>query len=128
MKVIIAGSRSIESLGVVKKAIEDSGFDITEIVSGRAKGVDRLGEHYALVKNLPTKMFPADWDKHGKAAGPMRNREMADYADAAVIVWDGVSKGTKHMIYEMNKRGKKCHIYMHLSSEFEKELFDETDH
>lgn len=125
MKVIVAGSRSIESLGVVKKAIEDSGFEITEIVSGRAKGVDRLGEHYALVKSIPTKLFPADWDKHGKAAGPMRNREMADYADAAVIIWDGVSTGTKHMIYEMNKRGKKCHIYMHLSPEFVKELFDE---
>ena len=125
MKVIVAGSRSIESLGVVKKAIEDSGFEITEIVSGRAKGVDRLGEHYALVRSIPTKLFPADWDKHGKAAGPMRNREMANYADAAVIIWDGVSKGTKHMIYEMNKRGKKCHIYMHLSPEFEKELFDE---
>lgn len=125
MKVIVAGSRSIESLGVVTKAIEDSGFNITEIVSGRAKGVDKLGEHYALVRSIPTKLFPADWDKHGKAAGPMRNREMADYADAAVIVWDGVSKGTKHMIYEMNKRGKKCHIYMHLSPEFEKELFDE---
>ena len=125
MKVIVAGSRSIESLGVVTKAIEDSGFNITEIVSGRAKGVDRLGEHYALVRSIPTKLFPADWDKHGKAAGPMRNREMANYADAAVIIWDGVSKGTKHMIYEMNKRGKKCHIYMHLSPEFEKELFDE---
>jgi hypothetical protein len=125
MKVIVAGSRSIESLGVVTKAIEDSGFNITEIVSGRAKGVDKLGEHYGLVKNLPVKLFPADWDKHGKAAGPMRNRQMADYADAAVIVWDGVSKGTKHMIYEMNKRNKKCYIYMHLSSEFAKELFDE---
>jgi hypothetical protein len=123
MKIIVAGSRSIESLGVVTRAIEESGFKITEIVSGHAKGVDRLGEQYALMRGIPTKIFPANWDKHGKAAGPMRNREMADYADAAIVVWDGVSVGTKHMIYEMNKRGKKCYIHMHLSPEFEKELF-----
>lgn len=126
MKVIIAGSRSIVSLGVVNKAVKDSGFNITEIVSGHAKGTDKLGEQYGLLNQIPVKVFPADWDKYGKAAGPMRNRKMADYADAAIIVWDGVSKGTKHMIYEMNIRGKKCHIYMHLSPEFEKELFDEV--
>lgn len=118
MKVIIAGSRSIKSLGVVSKAIEESGFVIDEIVSGHAYGVDKIGEYYATLHNIPLKTFPADWDKHGKAAGPIRNRVMADYADAAVIVWNGVSKGTRHMINEMFKRQKSCYIYIYPDADF----------
>ena len=55
-------------------------------------------------------MFNADWNKHGRAAGPMRNKQMADYADVLIAVWDGQSKGTKNMIDQMNKLNKPVFI------------------
>ena len=69
-----------------------------EIVSGTANGADKLGEKFAKENGYPIKQFPADWDKNGKGAGYIRNAQMAEYADALIVFWDGKSKGTKHMI------------------------------
>jgi hypothetical protein len=106
MKCIIAGSRTIADYATVEKAIKDSKYDITEVVSGTARGVDKLGELWAENNNIPIKRFPANWDVYGNAAGPIRNRQMAEYADCAVVVWDGSSRGSKHMINIMEKIGK----------------------
>lgn len=106
MKVIIAGSRHIEDDTLVYRAINQSCFDITEVVSGTARGIDTLGEQWAKAHNIPCKRFPPDWDKHGKKAGILRNVEMAEYADALVAVWDGFSRGTAHMIDSMTLLGK----------------------
>ena len=98
MKVIIAGMRDFFDYEVVKKVIKESGYPITEVVCGCAAGVDSLGERWAKENNIPIKSFPADWNKHGKSAGPIRNNAMAEYADGLIAVWDGTSKGTKNMI------------------------------
>jgi len=118
MKVIIAGSRSIIKLFLIQDAVEKSQFNITEVVSGCAIGVDSLGEYYAKINNIPIKQFPAPWDHYGKAAGAIRNVRMADYADAAIIVWDGVSKGSKHMIKEMKDRRKPCFVHLAVGDNF----------
>lgn len=112
MKVIIAGSRHMpDSLyNLIGEAIKFSGYDVTEIISGRARGADRLGEHYAKVNRIPLKAFPADWVKYGKAAGPIRNSEMKNYADAAIVfIWDN-SRGSANMISQMQKAGKPVFI------------------
>jgi len=111
MKVIIAGSRTITDIELVEKAIEDSPFDITEVVTGCARGVDTLGIKFAWEHMIPKKEFPADWDKYGKAAGFIRNKQMAEYADALIAVWDGKSKGTAHMIDIAKKEGLEVFIY-----------------
>ena len=111
MKTIIAGSRDVVDWEIVHVAMLNSGFTVTEVVSGGAKGVDTLGEQWAYRCEIPVKRFPADWDKNGKAAGPIRNRQMAAYADSLVAVWDGQSRGTKNMIDEAKKRGLKVHIH-----------------
>lgn len=113
MKTIIAGSRDIENYMLVKQAIALSGFkdQITEVVSGGARGIDRLGERYAKEEGIACAVFPADWDKWGKAAGPIRNSEMADYADALIAIWDGDSRGTKHMIDTARKKGLKVFVF-----------------
>lgn len=69
-----------------------------EIVGGRAKGADTMGEAYAAKYWHPFTPFPADWKTHGRSAGFIRNKQMADYADALIAFWDGKSRGTKHMI------------------------------
>ena len=109
MKVIIAGSRDGISYDDVLKAMDECSWtnEITEIVSGKARGADTFGEQWAEENNIPIREFPADWKKFGKTAGPIRNEQMGDYADALVAVWDGKSKGTKHMLdYAKNKKLK----------------------
>lgn len=110
MKVVIAGSRTIKDYALILRAILQSRFEITEVVCGCAVGVDRLGHQWAILNEIPIKEMPAQWQKHGKAAGPIRNREMAEYADAAIVVWDGKSRGALNMIEQMNKLQKPCHI------------------
>lgn len=108
--VIVAGSRDITDFSTVQGAINDSPFKPDEIVSGGARGVDSLGEQWAEYHDVPDKVFEADWDEHGNAAGPIRNEEMAEYADAAVLVWDGESMGTRSM-FELALR-ERLDIYV----------------
>lgn len=106
MKVIIAGSRTITDYKEVELAIKESGFDITEIISGCAKGVDTLGEIFAINNNIKLTKFPAYWEKYGKAAGFIRNAEMAKYGEMLIAIYVGESKGTLNMIKQMKKMKK----------------------
>lgn len=111
MRTIIAGSRDITNITSVYRAIAESEFTITLVLSGCARGVDELGEQYADYMNIPIQRFPANWDEYGKSAGYIRNQLMADSADALIAVWDGVSKGTKHMIDIAHKKGLKVFVF-----------------
>lgn len=110
MKVIIAGGREITDYDLVLKAVLNAGFDITAVVSGGARGVDAMGERFAEEAGIQLFKFPADWDKHGRAAGPIRNQVMGDFADALIAIWDGQSRGTKHMIDYATKKGLKVYV------------------
>ena len=96
-KLVIAGGRDF--VGTIEDAelIADlcDTYEITEIVSGCAKGADRFGEECAKILGLPVKLFPADWNKYGKSAGYRRNEQMAIYTDF-VHTFPGGS-GTQHM-------------------------------
>jgi hypothetical protein len=99
MITIIAGTRDIWDYNLVDQAVYESGFNITEVVSGYARGVDTVGEAWSLVNGLGyAKAFKADWDQYGLSAGHRRNLEMAIYAQALIAIWDGKSKGTRDMI------------------------------
>lgn len=111
MRTIIAGSRGIEDYKIIYKAVVQSGFTVTEVVSGCARGVDILGELYAFHHGLPTRQFPALWDIYGKSAGYRRNLVMADNADQLIAIWDGKSRGTKHMIDIMTERCKPVYVH-----------------
>lgn len=112
MKTIIAGSRSITEYDDVLNGIENSGIDITEVFSGMAIGVDKLGERYAKENNIVIRYYPANWTEYGKSAGYRRNVTMGEAADAAIIVWDGVSKGSKHMIDIMKQLDKPYYVHI----------------
>ena len=81
------------------------------VVSGTARGADSLGEKYARERGYAVERFPADWQQYGKTAGPVRNRLMADNADALISFWDGHSTGTQNMIMEAKKKGMVVRIY-----------------
>jgi len=102
-RVIIAGTRDFSDYGLLKTKCDNILFDKSKacnitVVSGTARGADRLGERYARERGYRLKCFPADWDRDGNAAGPIRNAKMADNADALIAFWDGNSRGTQNMI------------------------------
>lgn len=132
MKLIIAGSRSITSYATLRQAIIMSGLwdehkKAIEVVSGKAKGVDTLGEEFASKAGLKVHDKPADWDnikapgavvktrydgkKYNALAGHWRNEEMAQIADAALILWDGKSTGSLDMLHRMLALGKPVYLY-----------------
>lgn len=117
-KVIIAGSRdfcSEEHYRLLETEMDN--YVLTfglpdEIVSGAARGADRLGERYASENGIEITRFVPDWDRLGKRAGFLRNEDMAKYADTLVAFWDGESRGTKHMIEYAMKRGLDVFLVM----------------
>lgn len=107
MRTIIAGGRDIDDPKVLEAALAACPWtaEITEVVSGKARGIDTLGERWAEANNIPVAPFPADWNLNGKAAGPIRNTAMSNYAEALVAIWDGQSRGTKDMIDKATAKG-----------------------
>ena len=84
-------------------------FEIIEVISGGARGADSLAERYARERGLLIKVFPTDWSRHGKAAGPLPNRLVV--ADEVVAFWDERSRGTQHTIGLARTAGKV--VYLH---------------
>lgn len=108
-RIIIAGSRQFNDYEKMLKTLDEFGvhlinsIDPIEIISGHASGADTLGERFAKAYNYPLKIFPAEWNKYGRAAGPIRNEQMAKYAAEAdrgmLIAFPiGESRGTNNMI------------------------------
>lgn len=107
-RVIIAGGRDFNDYKRLNKILDrvlktalhrfNEGVDQLEIAEGGALGADMGGRLYAIAEGIPFKTFEADWNTHGKSAGYIRNKKMANYSDALVAFWDGRSKGTKMMI------------------------------
>lgn len=110
MRTIIAGSRGIRDERQLREALQACGWVPSVVLSGTAQGVDRMGERWAARNSIPCERFPADWKMYGKAAGYLRNLEMAYKADALIALWDGRSRGTKNMICEAQARGLKVYV------------------
>ena len=120
-RVIIAGSRKFNDYQKLLETLDELGIhlinsiDSVEIISGHAPGADTLGERFADAYGYPLKIFPADWDKYGKAAGPIRNEQMAKYAaetDRGILIAFpiGESKGTRNMIKLAKQYGLEVNI------------------
>lgn len=120
IRIIIAGGRDFSDY----KLLEDSvmqwiadfhGFDYEQVavltgLTGAAKGADALGVKFAQKYFIEDIAFPADWNKHGKAAGPIRNTEMARSATHCICFWDCESKGTRDMIRKAKNAGLKLKV------------------
>ena len=114
IKVLICGSRGFNDYVLMKvqimKLLDRFGTTIT-IISGGAKGADKLAEDVAKQLGISITILEPDWDKHGKGAGMIRNNAMLDMKPNIVLAfWDGNSKGTKHTISEARKRKIEVHL------------------
>lgn len=111
-KVIVAGGRDFENYEWLREVLDNHLTIGDIIISGTAKGADTLGEKYAEQRTHEIMKFPAEWEKYGKSAGPIRNRQMALVSDklVAFLALSG-SKGTKNMIETALKKGLEVHVY-----------------
>ena len=112
-KIIVAGSRTFNDYQIVREHLDDYFaneqlcFNDIEIVCGNCRGADKLGEKYAKEHGIKIRYFIPNWGKHGKAAGPIRNSEMAEYSKDngfLFLFWDGASSGSRSMLTEATKR------------------------
>lgn len=122
MRTIIAGSRNItgadaarvlsvldaihaQEFFVPNRLIDPQQWTITTVISGCARGVDTLGAEWARGRGIPVEEYPADWKAHGRAAGPIRNRAMAERAEAAIVVRYAESAGSEDMARVARSKG-----------------------
>lgn len=120
-KIVVCGSRYMKDYEFLKASVEDVikneniDYDNLQIVTGHANGADYLGERFAAEKGIPFKIFPADWVKYGKIAGPIRNKHMVDYVKTGpclVIAFESEdSKGTRNMIKQSEQAKIKVHKF-----------------
>ena len=105
MKLAIIGSRNLNV--DIEDYLTD---DVTEIVSGGARGVDSCAALVASKRNVKLTEFKPDYSKYGRCAPLKRNDQIAEYADEALAFWDGTSKGTQYTVKAFQKLGKKVRV------------------
>lgn len=108
MHLLIAGSRNYKDAEFIYSRIDlirDNHY-ITKIIAGGATGVDQVAKEYAKEHNIPFEKYKADWDKYGKAAGPIRNKQMVDAADIILAIRYNYSPGTSNTL----KLAKKAEL------------------
>ena len=106
MKLIIAGSRTFTDYQLLCQTLAPDKHRITQVLTGGARGADRLGIRWAVSHSVRLTGFPADWQRFGKSAGVRRNFQLAQAGDVLVAFWDGQSPGTAHLIQCMRALGK----------------------
>ncbi len=106
MKIGIIGSRNI----IIDNIKEYLPCDVTEMVSGGAKGIDQCAREYAIAENIKLTEFLPDYGRYGRYAPLERNIRIINYADRIIALWDGKSKGTKHIIDNCKKMNKKIEV------------------
>ena len=106
MKIAVVGSRNLTNIELDKYISEE----VDEIVSGGAVGVDYCAAEYARNKGLKLTEFLPQYDRYGRAAPIMRNKEIVDYADKVIVFWNGSSKGALSVIKYAEKVGKVCDV------------------
>ena len=109
-RVVLAGGRDFTDYDLLRTScLSFLGNKLTSpqviVISGHASGADSLGERFAQEHGLQVELHAADWVKHSRAAGPIRNKEMAECSDALIAFWDGKSRGTKNMIDSARRYG-----------------------
>lgn len=109
----ISGSREINDIYWVNEQLHRFLWPEDTVLVGDARGVDALVSVYCRNYIEDVRMFPADWQTHGKAAGPIRNEEMVKQADIVIALWDGESRGTRDAINRALSHGKELHVFIY---------------
>ena len=120
IRLAVVGSRTFTDRKLCWKILDDlrTKYNITEIVSGGARGADSYGEAYSDYYHIKKTIFPAEWDKYGKKAGYLRNVDIIKNCDVCIAFWDGESRGTLHDLELCIKYNKICYVYNFITKEY----------
>lgn len=114
MKIIVAGGRNFNNYELLRDSLDRIFQRLKKenivIISGTAKGADSLGEQYSKERGYKLEKFPANWNRFQMAAGPIRNEQMAQVADALVLFWNGKSRGSADMLERAKKHSLKVRV------------------
>lgn len=108
MKIAVTGSRNLTVDNLEKYLPKD----VTEIVSGGARGIDTCAKEYAKANGIKLTEFLPEYEKYGRSAPLKRNLQIIDYADLVLAFWDGKSRGTKYVIENCKARNKKVRVFV----------------
>ena len=116
-RVIVCGGTDFDDYDYFERQMDLvlKSYDIIKLISGHAGGADSFAERYAAEKDIPIQVFPAEWKRYGRAAGPIRNRAMLAYAmeeiPIVIAFWNGKSPGTGNMLKQAKDRGIECLVF-----------------
>jgi hypothetical protein len=113
MKLAVTGSRTFCDYAWLEQCLLRSFRvqDIEAVVSGGARGADALAARFARRHSIPLVEIKADWERHGRKAGPMRNSEIIREADVLAAFWDGSSAGTRDTLAKARRAGLNVVVY-----------------
>jgi basic membrane lipoprotein Med (substrate-binding protein (PBP1-ABC) superfamily) len=117
-KFAIIGSRGFDNIPLLTSTMEQYKSHISFVISGGARGADKMGEVWANINSIPTVIHLPDWDKHGRAAGFIRNTLIVEEADVIIAFWDGISKGTLDSINKAKALNKPIRIINYVEDSF----------
>ena len=110
MKIAIVGSRGLKiTAEELERCLPEN---VTEIISGGARGIDRCARAYARSRGLPLTEFLPDYAAYGRSAPLRRNREIVARADLVLAFWDGSSRGTQFVVEQCKKSGKPVKVFL----------------
>lgn len=108
--IAVVGSRDFDDFPRLTRVLDGIKALEFRLVSGGARGADRLAEDYARMRGIDIIVLPAEWEKHGLSAGKRRNQLIVNVADAMIAFWDGRSKGTKDVMLRARIKGIPVHV------------------
>lgn len=111
MRVLICGGRTYNDIQAVYKCLDDihaqTPGGISIIIEGGARGADTIGFYWAKSRKVKNIRFPAKWEIHGKAAGPIRNLQMIEEGRPDIVVAFPGGPGTANMIAQAKQHNIK---------------------
>jgi hypothetical protein len=112
VKILVCGDRNFQNQELMNEVLDALKPVVSLLIAGGARGADTLAENWATLNQIPTQIFPAEWDKHGRAAGTIRNKQMLDEGSPALVIAfpSPNSKGTRHMIRIAKSAGITTHV------------------
>jgi len=113
VKLAVIGSRTFQNYEWLEQCLLQSFLmdEIEAVISGGARGADALAVRFARKFGLPLDIVNADWETHGRKAGPIRNTEIVRRSDVVAAFWDGHSRGTRDSIAKARMAGKRIMIF-----------------
>jgi hypothetical protein len=111
MRVLVCGGRDFDDQTLLYETLDalDRIYCFTLVINGAARGADSLAHRWAQDRYIEARSFPADWEKHGKAAGPIRNQKMLDEGKPSLVVAFPGGRGTADMIARARQAGIAVH-------------------